>query len=332
MKILKKLWSGEYSLVKTYWVFYVLMWNLTLLPLAIFRQLSQNTQDSYLILGLLFAIIFVTYGCIVIVGLWRSANKYGGWWLWANLVKVVVVIGVLTVAISIFGALQMNLMVGIVLLLSALVTLTIIKFYETDGCPKNIKIFVGVCLALLLLLVAAIALNPNLKSSVEKSKWMPLTNSMLMNYSKDKLEKQTTYLDFNSITEKNGRFYAYIANEYMDGEQFKNSSKQYYEFNCSTPPKLRILSVVTYKNKVEEGFGAELGRNDDLQSTLAKSAVANGRAYTGGWGEYDYLQRDIFKYCENSIATSIFDINVNKSLCDSARRELTILKAVCEAK
>lgn len=332
MKMLKKLWDGEFSLVKTYWLFYVLMWNLALLPLAVFRQTSQSTQDSYLILGLLLAVIFITYGCVVLVGLWRSANKYGGWWLWVNLAKVVALLGVVIVAVSIFGALQTNLIYGGVLLVSAVATLTLVKFYGTDRYTKNIKIFLVSCLALTMLLIVGLALKVNPIGSTKKSKWMPLTTSMVMDYSKDKFDKQITYLDFNSIVEVNGKLFAYVANEFMDDGKFKNSSKQYFEFNCSVPPKLRVISAISYQKRVEDGFGAEVGRDDDIQATLAKSAVSSGRTYTGGWDTYDSLQKSIFEYCDNPKSYSMVDADTNKSLCSYAKRDLTILKAVCESK
>ncbi len=326
MKMLKKLWDGEFSLVKTYWLFYVLMWNLALLPLAVFRQTSQSTQDSYLILGLLLAVIFITYGCVVLVGLWRSANKYGGWWLWANLAKVVALLGVVIVAVSIFGALQTDLMYGGALLLSAVATLALIKFYGTDGYTKNIKIFLACCLLIFLLLVAVLGFN--FKVANNTTNWMPLIKILSLNNKDDGVSEGTAYLDFNSITSKNGLKYADVASEiYVDGK-FTRTVKLQYELDCSVP-KMRILTQTTYSNLISDGLGKKTYENLNYQATEAKRVTDNGGAYTGGWQSYGELYDNSVKYCGNLVDAKEA---LNKFMCSSSKWGVTILKTVCESR
>ena len=323
--MLSKLWNGNYSLVKTYWLFYVLLWGIFSLPIRWFGATNEKLQAEYVQLVMFSLCLFVAYGSIVLVGLWRSASKYDGRKLWVILVKVIVCIGVLIQALTIWAVGKPSPLHGGILLLSAIIPFASFYLMETL-INKRYALISILCLCLL---IPALLIGVNFRTS-KKVVWMPLINSMVMNYSKGKLDKQIAYLDFNSIAEVNGRIYAYVANEFFDDGKFKNSSKQYFEFNCSSPSKLRVLSAVSYKDRIEDGFGVEIGRNDDIQSTLAKSAITNGRTYTGGWDTYDTIQKDIFKYCESSVATSDFDSNHNASLCSYSKRDLTILKAVCE--
>lgn len=331
MEMLKKLWCGEYSLVKTYWLFYVLLWNIVLLPLVLFRQLNQSTQDSYLILGLLFAVIFIAYGCGVLVGLWRSANKYRGWWLWANLAKVVVILGIVIVAVSIFGALQANLMCGGVLLLSVAATLTLIKFYGTDGYTKNIKIFLVSCLTLtaLLVVLAAVGFNGNSISSSKNSNWLPLVKVVSFNKKDVGLSEGMAYLDFDSITSKNGFKYAYEASEiYQDGE-FIRTVKLYDEFDCATP-KFRTLTQTIYSKKISEGFGKKLEENLNFQEKIAKSTTDNGLVYTGGWDTYEKIEDRLSFFCGDGDLNSL--TRAYKFQCLARKKDMAILKSVCEGK
>lgn len=322
-----KLWRGEYSLARTYWLFYVVIWGIFSLPIRWYGATNEKLQTEYVNLLIFSLCLFVSYGSIVLVGLWRSSSQYKGRKLWIFLVKIIVCIGVLIQILTVLAIGKPSPMHGGILFLSAVIPFIAFHLIQT---LKNKK-YALMIVACLCLLIPALLFGLNFQKT-KKVVWMPLTNSINMNFSNDKLDKQTTYLDFNSIIEVNGKVYAYIANEFMDDGKFKNSSKQYFEFNCSVPPKLRVLSAVSYKERVENGFGVEIGRNDDIQSTLAKSAVTNGRTYTGGWNTYDAIQKDIYRYCESQIATSNFDANVNQSLCSSSKRDMTILKAVCESR
>lgn len=326
--MLKKLWLGEYSLLKTYWLFYVLFWNVSLLPLALWRQTSQSIQDSYPLLGLLLAIIFINYGCVVLVGLWRSASKYEGWWLWASLVKVIVLLGVVIVAVSIFGALQANLMLGVALLLASVVILMVMKCYEIGGYTKNIKIVVSVCLFLLALLMVGLGFNLNPMSFNNKANWIPLVKVVSLNRLDDGVSEGMAYLDLNSISSKNGLKYADEASEIYQDRKFTRTVKLSYEFDCSNP-KARILKQTTYSKPISEGLGNKVDENLNYQATEAKRITDNGGIYTGGWDNLNEIEQDLSKYCGAVVDTRE---PINKFLCSARKRDVALIKSVCDAK
>ena len=88
--IIKKLWRGEYSLLKTYWIFNVLIGNVALGNILSLIDPIKNAYVFFIGLGL-----YLLYMFLAIVGLWRSASLYDGNELWKILAKVSVVIGVL---------------------------------------------------------------------------------------------------------------------------------------------------------------------------------------------------------------------------------------------
>jgi hypothetical protein len=100
MKFIAKLWSGEYSLVKTYWLFNVLAGVVANIPISIFGMLSDRTQSENATLFFSYICLFSSYGLIAMVGLWRSSNNYTGNQIWAVMSKVLVCIGFLAVCAS----------------------------------------------------------------------------------------------------------------------------------------------------------------------------------------------------------------------------------------
>jgi hypothetical protein len=86
MRILTKLWWGQYSLVRTFWGFYVLgyigwalFWRLLLLrlsPIAFAISIS----------------VWAFYWIVVSVGVWRSADAYPLTRWWPVMAKIVVII------------------------------------------------------------------------------------------------------------------------------------------------------------------------------------------------------------------------------------------------
>lgn len=323
--MLTKLWNGNYSLAKTYWLFYVLIWGIFSIPIRWFDATNEKLQTEYVQLVMFSLCLFVAYGSIVLVGLWRSASKYDGRRLWAILAKIIVCIGVTIQVLTILAVGVPSPSHGIILFVSAVSPLVAMHLLQTRESKKYV--FIGIALVVLLISILLVGLGA--KSS-EKSKWMPITKYLNLNYSKNTLDNAITYLDFSSIKQLDGRRYAYVANEFFEDGVFTNSAKQYIELECSMPARFRVLKVIVYKGMVENGFGEENGRNDDVQATLAKSAVTNGQAYTGGWDTYDTLRRDEIKYCETLIPISKFDENNSKSMCSSTKRDLAVLKTVCE--
>jgi len=89
MKFLSKLWFGEYSLIKTYWLCCVFIPILLSIPI---KLLSLSSNSNYLILFFYLCLVS-TYSFIALIGLWRSSNLYVGNIVWSLLAKLTVIIG-----------------------------------------------------------------------------------------------------------------------------------------------------------------------------------------------------------------------------------------------
>ena len=100
MNILIKLWQGNYSLVKTYWLFNVLVGMLLSIPTSLIAKLDNATKLNYYWLIFSFVCISGLYAFIGLVGLWRSSNKYTGNKVLALLAKVVTCIGILLLPVT----------------------------------------------------------------------------------------------------------------------------------------------------------------------------------------------------------------------------------------
>lgn len=96
----KKLYNGEYSLARTYWLYNVLVNVLV----GILDNVLTVTGD--LILSLILLVFTVVYNFICLVGVWRAASKYTGFALWAILAKIVVVLNFILIALVIVGLLS----------------------------------------------------------------------------------------------------------------------------------------------------------------------------------------------------------------------------------
>lgn len=100
----KKLLNGEFGLAKTFWLFWLLVGIVWGVVLAIVEgvfplPLLWLYTVSYL--------VYLVYQVLVMIGLWRAANKYKGWKVWAVLAQIVaVLIGisvVLTIVVMMVG-------------------------------------------------------------------------------------------------------------------------------------------------------------------------------------------------------------------------------------
>jgi len=103
MSFLKKLWSGEFPLWKTYWLCLFLP-NLVvggvLLPLLM--SVVDLNSPTECISGSILIIAFLCYVVIAMVGLWRSADNYRGNALWKYLAKIIVAGGFIYFVLGIF--------------------------------------------------------------------------------------------------------------------------------------------------------------------------------------------------------------------------------------
>ena len=85
--LLKKLWNGEETLLKTFWLYYFI--GILLLRIIVGA------------LGSVFAIVIVAWAGFMVLPIWRSADKYGGNKLFALAAKVAAVV----IALGVLGTL-----------------------------------------------------------------------------------------------------------------------------------------------------------------------------------------------------------------------------------
>ena len=99
MKDLSHLWRGELTLQNAFW-----NW-------AVFGGLAINVATSALFLFLIMADqpiialivgygISLPYNVIVTMGVWRSAERFSGERRWADLAKIVTVIGMILLSVT----------------------------------------------------------------------------------------------------------------------------------------------------------------------------------------------------------------------------------------
>ena len=81
-----KLANGDYGLAKTYWLYWVAVGHLA----ALLSSMITST------VALLILMAFGTaYDVLVVLGIWRAANRYEGPAIWPVLAKISIVLGVL---------------------------------------------------------------------------------------------------------------------------------------------------------------------------------------------------------------------------------------------
>ena len=94
-----KLWRGEYSLVKTYWFFSVLITLVLSIPTSIYSMLTVEAQLAIRYFYYIYLFLFASYIVICSVGLWRSASSYTKNFLWKLLAKTISIINIFIVII-----------------------------------------------------------------------------------------------------------------------------------------------------------------------------------------------------------------------------------------
>lgn len=101
MEFLRKLFNGEYTLEKTYWL-YGVMFNMTLfifiarIPIVIYT--ASGTTSLPFFIGFS---IYLIYNIIFSIGLWNSATKYGGLVIWKLLSKFSAIINFVFIVLCI---------------------------------------------------------------------------------------------------------------------------------------------------------------------------------------------------------------------------------------
>ena len=94
MNFIKKFINGNYSLAKTFWIFYILPSTLMQSMAAYRDEFYPNSTTIEAIFGelhvipfTLIALIGITYKIIATVAVWKSSAKYNGRKLWFYLVR-----------------------------------------------------------------------------------------------------------------------------------------------------------------------------------------------------------------------------------------------------
>ncbi len=98
MKIFFRLWHGELALQNAFWnwaVFGGLVINIVTTALFLFL-ITADRPISAFIVGYAFP---VPYNVIVLVGVWRSAERFTGERRWADLARIVTVIGMVLLSV-----------------------------------------------------------------------------------------------------------------------------------------------------------------------------------------------------------------------------------------
>ena len=86
--------GGDVSLGITFWVFYFLIPILLLAPLVLIFMLESN------ILNIIYGVFFIAYFLVCSIAVWNSAEKYNGDKSLAALSKLIVIISLLSMAIT----------------------------------------------------------------------------------------------------------------------------------------------------------------------------------------------------------------------------------------
>ena len=131
-----KLWRGEYSLAKTYWLFNVLAGFVLGISLSFFNMLSIRTQseNQNVIFG--YACLAISYGVIATVGLWKSSSLHKGNSLWAILSKIVACLSGLLLASIFIEIFRLSGGYGFTCLLATLLICAYVS-HKSDSEPKK---------------------------------------------------------------------------------------------------------------------------------------------------------------------------------------------------
>jgi hypothetical protein len=98
MELLRSLWRGDVSLVRTFWGFGVggyFFFGIASTYVESQRAIFSTNIKSAVVISL--GLLLLVYCVLVFVAIWRSANKYKGLQRYAILAKACVVVGVLVI-------------------------------------------------------------------------------------------------------------------------------------------------------------------------------------------------------------------------------------------
>ncbi len=99
MKHLCRLWRGELALENAFWNWAVLgglIINVSSSTLFLFLVMADRLILAFIV-GYAFS---VPYNFVVLVGVWRSADRYTGDRRWADLVRLITIIGAILFSVT----------------------------------------------------------------------------------------------------------------------------------------------------------------------------------------------------------------------------------------
>ena len=97
----KKLSDGDFGLAKTYWLYGALV----SIGAQIVMAVVGMSESVALIIIIMLALI--VYSVFQMIGVWNASNRYTGSKIWAVLAKIAVVLGALTLVLSLVGLLTL---------------------------------------------------------------------------------------------------------------------------------------------------------------------------------------------------------------------------------
>ena len=94
MDLIKELWRGDVPLSRAFWLFgFGINLLLTIAFLYLIFQPDLLTTKIGVIFYLLLLLFYIIYGPFILIGIWRSANKYQGLQRYPIAAKIMVIIG-----------------------------------------------------------------------------------------------------------------------------------------------------------------------------------------------------------------------------------------------
>lgn len=97
---IRKLWRGEYSPTRTYWLFNVLLGAVLGAPISVIGSLPPETLAKAYFPSLIYFVLYFAYIFIASIGLWHSASKNEKLGIWKFLAKAYSVISIAIIVIS----------------------------------------------------------------------------------------------------------------------------------------------------------------------------------------------------------------------------------------
>jgi hypothetical protein len=94
----RRLWAGEVPLARTFWE-YAIVYGLLVNLLATIASFALLTEDASGVSALVLFLLPVPYNVLVMVAVWRSAARYPGPPVWADLARAAVVVWTLAALI-----------------------------------------------------------------------------------------------------------------------------------------------------------------------------------------------------------------------------------------